>query len=104
MQQVIHIHPAAPAKPAAHQPCNGCGICCLAEPCPLGQLLSGRRQGACAALRWDADRQNYRCGAVADPQGIWPWLPGLAVPAARALALRWISAAQGCDSDAQLLA
>ncbi len=98
MQQVIHLHLAAPAKPALGDACNGCGVCCLAEPCPLGQLLSGRR-GPCGALRWDATQARYQCGVVADPQGIWPGLPTAAVP----LALRWIGAARGCDSDAEFL-
>ena len=103
MQQIIHLRDAAPAKPAMGQACNGCGVCCLAEPCPLGRVLSGRTHGACDALRWAADQRRYQCGAVVDPQGVWPWLPNAAVPLARRLALRWISAAQGCDSDAELM-
>jgi len=78
-------------------------VCCLAEPCPLGQLLSGRRQGACDALRWNGAHGRYQCGVVADPADIWPGLPTAAVPWARRLALRWIGAARGCDSDAELL-
>ena len=104
MQQVIHIHPEAPGKPMPGEACNGCGVCCLAEPCPLGRLLSGQAQGACDALQWDAAHRRYQCGAVGDPQGVWPWLPPAAVPLARRLVLRWISAARGCDSDAELLA
>ena len=104
MQQVIHIHARAPAKPLPGEACNGCGVCCLAEPCPLGRLLTGHGQGACAALQWHAFPQRYRCGAVANPQGVWPWLPAAAAPLASRLALRWISAARGCDSDAELLA
>ncbi|MDH5538937.1 MAG: hypothetical protein OEY03_05990 [Rhizobacter sp.] len=103
MQQFIRLHPAAPPKPALGQACTGCGVCCLAEPCPLGQLLSGRRHGACTALRWDDRQQRYQCGAVVDPLEIWSWLPVVAGPWARRLARRWISAAKGCDSDAQLL-
>ena len=103
MQQIIHLRDTAPAKPAMGQACNGCGVCCLAEPCPLGRLLSGHRQGACIALRWVAGGQRYQCGAVTDPQGVWPRLPGAALPLAKRLALRWISAARGCDSDAEVL-
>ena len=36
--QVVHWHPEAPPKPPEGAPCNGCGLCCLAEPCPLGML------------------------------------------------------------------
>ncbi|MEK9802796.1 MAG: hypothetical protein VW475_05250, partial [Curvibacter sp.] len=66
-QQIIHIQPAAPSKPAQGQPCNGCGVCCLVEPCPLGQLLSRRRRGACSALRWEEGAALYRCGALTAP-------------------------------------
>ena len=62
--QVIHIHAEAPAKPALGAPCNGCGVCCLAEPCPLGQLISRKRLGACDALRWDGALAAYRCGVL----------------------------------------
>ena len=107
--QTIVIHVAAPPKPDEGAPCNGCGVCCLAQPCPLGMALSRRRTGACAALRWDAAASLYRCGAVlaarevvqaALPNG-WRWLgPVLATVVAR-LARRWIAAGQGCDSDLQ---
>lgn len=93
---VILLHPQAPAKPAPGQACNGCGVCCAAEPCPLGMWLSRRRHGACAALQWHNDGAQYRCGALAEPQRWLPWLPKTW---ARALARRWIAAAQGCDSD-----
>ncbi len=94
--QVILLHPEAPPKPAEGQACNGCGVCCAAAPCPVGQLLSRRRHGACVALQWQADDQRYRCGVVAEPRRWLPWLPATW---GRALALRWIAAAQGCDSD-----
>lgn len=105
-QQIIHIQPAAPRKPAPGQACNGCGVCCLVEPCPLGQLLSRRRHGACAALRWDTVSSLYRCGALSEPEAVlraalatWParWMrPGL-LPLLRWQARRWIAAGQGCD-------
>jgi len=71
-RQVIRLHPAAPEKPAETAPCNGCGVCCAAEPCPIGVLVSGRRSGACAALSWHDDAGLYRCGLVADPRGVLP--------------------------------
>lgn len=80
--RVIEIHTDAPPKPALGEPCNGCGVCCLAEPCPLGVLLSRRFRGACVALRWE--RSRYVCGALtAQPSG---WL-----------VRRWIAAGVGCD-------
>ena len=94
--RVILLHSEAPPKPAAGAACNGCGLCCAAEPCPIGMLASRRRHGACVALQWQADEARYRCGIVAEPQRWLPWLPAAL---ARRLALRWIAAAQGCDSD-----
>ena len=109
IRQIILIHAEAPHKPVPGAPCNGCGVCCLLEPCPLGVLLSRRRQGACVALRWHESRAQYRCGALTAPvdvmqavlpralQGLANWLsPGLA-----RLAKRWIAVGQGCDSTVE---
>jgi len=85
--QVIHVHRGAPAKPALGVACNGCGQCCLAEPCPVGMVVSRRRRGACAAVHWDG--QRYRCGVLASARG---WR--------RRLIARWIGAGRGCDSSA----
>ena len=98
-RQVIRLHPDAPSKPAEGRPCNGCGVCCAAEPCPIGVLVSGRRTGACAALDWRAEAGLYRCGLVAAPRDILPWLPAALAPLLSRLARRWISAASGCDSS-----
>ncbi|MGD9774826.1 hypothetical protein [Diaphorobacter sp.] len=97
--QVVHLHPGAPPKPALDAPCNGCGLCCLAEPCPLGMLLSRRRRGACAALRWSPEAGRYLCGAVATPASVTRWRHPWAVRAFSALARRWIAAGTGCDAD-----
>ena len=86
---LIRIHPLAPAKPTAGAHCNGCGVCCLSEPCPLGMLVSRRRSGACAALRWNDELARYRCGLV-----------DTKLPLVAALARRWIAAGRGCDSTA----
>ena len=86
--RVIHIEPEAPSKPAFGAPCNGCGVCCLAEPCPVGIVLSLKRHGACRMLRWSAEEARYLCGALRGA-------PTLLQPLLR----RWISAGSGCDSD-----
>ena len=109
--QRIAIEPLAPAKPPLEALCNGCGVCCLSEPCPLGILLSGRRTGACEALNWDPVASRYQCGALVSPQtvlltrlpralrGLAPVLaPGLA-----RLAPRWIAAGTGCDCSLEVL-
>jgi hypothetical protein len=102
--QVVHVHPLAPAKPRLGERCNGCGVCCLAEPCPLGVLVSRRRHGACSALRWDDKATLYRCGMVSEPQAVlgrrWQFL----APLVRRLARRWISAGSGCDASIRVQA
>jgi hypothetical protein len=102
--QIIHIHPAAPPKPALGTPCNGCGVCCLLEPCPVGVLVSRRRTGACKALLWSDAEGRYRCGMVSTPGRFLPWSwrwPD-------ALVARWsrrlISAGSGCDAALELQA
>lgn len=108
--QRILIHPDAATKPAPGAPCNGCGVCCLLEPCPLGVLLSRRRQGACVAVRWSESLHQYRCGALSAPQevlhSVMPNALSALVPAlSRALRLvagRWIAVDQGCDSTLEL--
>lgn len=95
----LQVEAGAPPKPPVGAPCNGCGLCCLAEPCPLGMLVSRRRHGACAALQWHGPGQRYRCGLVADPAAVlgprWrrlgPWV--------QRLAHRWIAAGCGCDAQ-----
>lgn len=105
--RTIHIQALAASKPALGEPCNGCGVCCLTEPCPLGLVLSRRRVGACEALRWQAGALVYRCGAITEPESVLrqtlPRRLGGLVPALAPLlwrlARRWIAAGQGCDSD-----
>ncbi len=97
--KVIHLHLLAPAKPAAGEPCNGCGVCCAFAPCPLGVLVSGRRHGACDALRWQVDTQRYGCAMASDPAAVWPRLPLALRAPMMLLAKRWIAAGAGCDSD-----
>jgi hypothetical protein len=94
----IWLHPDAPHKPPAGAACNGCGVCCSAEPCPLGMLMSLRLRGRCRMLRFDAPRSHYRCGSMphAD-QAPSRWHRRLS----QALVARWIGAGLGCDSFAQ---
>jgi hypothetical protein len=94
--RVILLRPEAPAKPSSGQPCNGCGVCCAAEPCPAGQVLSRRRHGACRALVWHEADARYRCGLLEEPARWLPWLPAALT---LRLARRWIAAGAGCDSD-----
>lgn len=97
-RRVILLHADAPPKPAWGAACNGCGLCCAAEPCPLGMMLSRRRHGACVALAWDEDQRLYRCGVLTQPARWLPWMPQAL---ARRLAARWIAASRGCDASLQ---
>lgn len=100
--RVIAIHPAAPPKPAWGQPCNGCGVCCLSEPCPVGMLLSRRRRGACVALLWSEPDALYRCGLLVAPAEHLPALLHPAAPLLQKVARRFIAAGIGCDCDIEL--
>ena len=99
---VIQIHSQAPAKPAWGEACNGCGVCCLLEPCPVGVLVSRRRRGACAALRWQQSDGRYRCGVLTDTQRYtrltWPLVNKLFARLMR----RMIYAGRGRGCDAQV--
>ena len=109
--RTIRIEPLAPAKPAWGAPCNGCGICCLVEPCPVGMVLSVKRQGACDALHWDAQLASYQCGALVRPgavlREILPRplrrLSGALAPLLASIARRAIAVGVGCDCDLQVM-
>lgn len=94
-QKVILVHPLAPSHPGIGQACNGCGLCCLWQPCPVGMVVTGRVRGACRALVWSDSQGAYRCGLLQTPERFVHWLPADLV---RRLARRWIAAGVGCDA------
>jgi hypothetical protein len=94
-ERTIWLHRDAPPKPAAGAACNGCGVCCAAEPCPAGMLLSLRVRGRCRLLRFEPAQSRYHCGLMPGP--------GAARGVLRALVARWIGAGLGCDSTAQAI-
>jgi hypothetical protein len=102
--RVIYLQPGAPPKPEAGAPCNGCGLCCAWQPCPLGMLVSRRRSGACAALAWSPPEQRYHCAMLSAPHQVWPRLGRWAAPLIKRLARRWIAAGLGCDCQAEVAA
>jgi len=103
MQQIISIHVLAPDKPAIGQPCNGCGVCCAAAPCPVSLALLPQKQRACVALQWSDPQQRYFCGMVVAPKDYIKWLPTRLNQTASRIFKRWIAAGQACDSDAVLI-
>jgi hypothetical protein len=91
MHRTVMIHSAAPAKPSQGQACNGCGVCCAAEPCPVGVLVSRRRSGACSALVWNESQSRYVCGILAKVRS------GVIGRMTERWVRRMIAAGQGCD-------
>jgi len=78
-------------KPKHGQPCNGCGLCCVASLCQLGQHVFHRQAlpGPCPALVEvvGADHPTFVCG-----------LTVVGDPAYRAAAKTIIGAGLGCDA------
>ena len=107
---IVHIYPEAAPKPLPGAPCNGCGVCCLLEPCPLGVLLSGKWTGACLGLRWHADLRQYRCGAISQPQAVLndrlpnclQFLSSAVGWVLRRFAHRWVAAGMECDCHVEV--
>ena len=101
--QIIEIHRHAPEKPVIGQACNGCGVCCAAEPCPLSLALLWPHQQPCRALEWNENKQRYYCGMVIKPAQYLRFLPDWANRWSIKIAKRWIAADQRCDSDVILI-
>ena len=97
MIHTISVHADAPPKPAEGESCNGCGICCAAERCPVAWLFLPLRRGACPALEWDAQAGRYHCGMVVAPVRYIRWLPRRWEPRASRWFASRIAAGQGCD-------
>ncbi|MFA6015330.1 MAG: hypothetical protein WC742_09710 [Gallionellaceae bacterium] len=73
--QTIELHLLAPPKPALQANCNGCGVCCAAEPCPVAILFLFQVSGRCRALVWQAKNFRYHCGMVIAPAQFSPLIP-----------------------------
>ena len=97
--QRIALHADAPEKPDWGKACNGCGVCCAAETCPVGRLVF-RHRGPCPALLWTETEGRYHCGLLIDPASYLSALPRFLLPWFRRWMVRAIAAGQGCDSDA----
>jgi len=101
-RRLIWLQPEAATKPQLGQACNGCGVCCASEPCPVAGVFLWQFRGACKALVWLADKQQYRCGLLLEPSNYLVILPRFAQRPFRFLVARWIAADTACDSDAQI--
>lgn len=56
-----------PQKPPYGSPCNGCGVCCEEELCPIAHRIFGRWEGPCEILE-DAGDGRRVCGLLAHPE------------------------------------
>lgn len=80
----------ASEKPRRGEPCNGCGVCCAAEVCSVGQVLFGKQcQAPCPGMQFREGR--VRCHAVELADAIGPEHGAY-------IRLR-MGIGMGCDSD-----
>jgi hypothetical protein len=88
-------------KPAHGQPCNGCGVCCKAIPCPIAMEVLDATEGACPALEWDSEAGRYWCGLIRNASQHVPALNGKpwADPVMREMILETGAFGRACDSD-----
>lgn len=98
----IALCAAAPQKPRTGDACNGCGVCCALETCPVGRVVFFRKKGPCPALAWETGRTRYVCRLVGQPRHHMRWLPRAWCDAAGGLIARAIAAGQGCDCDVEV--
>lgn len=86
-------------KPAHGQPCNRCGLCCMAVVCPVGAAVLKREQGPCPALDKLPDG-TFACGLVAHPH-LYAGARRLMLEGPRALseaAAILVGSGTGCDA------
>jgi hypothetical protein len=99
---LIWLRVEAPAKPLAGDQCNGCGVCCASETCPVARVFLWQRRGPCRALLWNEANRHYRCGMLVQASTYLPILPLSWQPAFSRLVVRWIAANTVCDSHADV--
>lgn len=103
MIESVPLHRDAPAKPTVGEACNGCGVCCALEPCPMARIFLARGKGPCVALHWQDGERRYRCGLIAAPARHLPWLPRTWEAWVGRRFARWMAAGKGCDCDAAVV-
>ncbi|MDE2429683.1 MAG: hypothetical protein KGM99_13240 [Burkholderiales bacterium] len=99
MASVIWLRRDAPLKPALGDTCNGCGVCCASEPCPVARAYLWQFRGSCKALEWDDHGKRYRCGLLLHPRLFLLWLPARFENWFLQRVSRKIAAGIGCDSS-----
>ena len=84
-----------PEKPAYGSPCNGCGMCCIAEQCPISQMLFGEHD-LCPALTRMGN--VYACGLLCDTARYAVPVSDKVDSALRAAIAYLLGAGRGCDA------
>lgn len=85
-------------KPPHGDPCNGCGVCCQAEPCTIGGSFFDQKVGECPALEWTGDR--FICGLAAHPADYNPVACAISGEKALSQAVSLLTGEGiGCDSQ-----
>jgi len=100
--QTIELHEQAPPKPGLGAPCNRCGVCCAAEPCPIAYLFLFQRKGRCRALLWQEESARYACGMVVRPDSYSRLIPRVFRRWIGIFVASRIAAGKGCDSSIEI--
>jgi len=100
--QTIELHQNAPLKPSIGEPCNRCGICCAAEPCPVAYVFLAQRKGRCRALLWQEENAHYACGMVVQADNYARLIPKFARRWMGRFFASRIAMGVGCDSDIEV--
>ena len=103
LTQLIELHPLAPRKPELDARCNGCGVCCAVEPCPVAYLFLFQFRGRCRALLWQNDEGRYLCGMVVCPDRYLRLIPIRFRERMGKYYARRIATEVGCDFEAELV-
>lgn len=101
--QDIELHPKSPDKPGFGTPCNGCGVCCAAGPCPVAVIFLFQFSGKCRALLWQDESARYVCGMVSHPDRYMRMIPEKRREAMGRFFASRIAAGSGCDSVAEMM-
>jgi hypothetical protein len=83
-------------KPVYGSPCNSCGLCCIAEQCPLSLAVFGERPICPALAEPAAEPGALVCGLIVEPERFLDMPRGVARLHGDAFALM-LGAGKGCD-------
>ena len=87
-----------PEKPRFGDPCNGCGLCCAAEPCGLArEFIGAGEDGPCPAMEFEAGR--FWCGLVRHASRYMDLPNDWADPMLGEMFATALGAGRGCDAD-----